>query len=72
MPESLFNKVTGLYPAASLTEKTPIQVFSDEFCEVLEDTFFDRTRPCHWFCSTEKYFTNKIVKNLLRKKRKLL
>ena len=31
VPESLFNKVTGLYPATLLKEKTPIEVFSDEF-----------------------------------------
>ena len=29
--ESLFNKVTDLYPTTLLKEKTPIQVFSDEF-----------------------------------------
>ena len=32
--EYLFNKVTGVYPATSLKEKTPIQVFSDEFCKI--------------------------------------
>ena len=31
LPETLFNKVTGHYPATLLKEKTPIQVFSDEF-----------------------------------------
>ena len=34
MPEYIFNKVTGLYPATSLKERTPTQVFSDEFCEI--------------------------------------
>ena len=29
VPESLFNKVTGLYPETSMKERTPAQVFSD-------------------------------------------
>ena len=33
--EFLFNKVTSLYPATSLNERTPTQVFSDEFCKYL-------------------------------------
>ena len=37
--ESLFNKVTGLYPATSLKERTPIQVFSDKFWKILKTTF---------------------------------
>ena len=36
MPESLFNKVTGLYPATSPKERTPTKVFSDEFCEIFK------------------------------------
>ena len=36
MLESLFNKVAGLYPAISLKEMTPTQVFSDEFFEILK------------------------------------
>ena len=47
VPESLFNKVTGLLRH-----------------------FFYRTPPCNCFCSTEKHFTNKIVKNPLTKKKK--
>ena len=31
---------------------------------------FHRTPPGYCFCSTEKYFTNKIVKNSLRKEKK--
>ena len=37
--ESLFNKVTGLYPAILLKENTPIQVFSDEFSEIFKTSF---------------------------------
>ena len=35
VPELLFNQVTGLYEAPLLKEKTPIQMFSDEFCKIL-------------------------------------
>ena len=46
-----FNKVAGLWPAtllrkrlwhrlATLLKKTPAQVFSCEFCEILKNTFF--------------------------------
>ena len=41
--ESHFNKVTGLYPATSLKERTPTQVFSDEFCEILKAPFLQNT-----------------------------
>ena len=41
MPESLFNKVTGLYSASSLKERTPTQEFSDEFSEILKLGFHD-------------------------------
>ena len=41
--ESLFNKVTDLYPATLLKEKTPIQVFSDEFCKIHEVPFLQNT-----------------------------
>ena len=64
VPESLFNEVAGLDPATSLKEKTPIEVFSDEFCKMLKTT-----PPSYCFCSTEKYFTNKILKNFLRKEK---
>ena len=56
--ESLFNKVTGLYPATLLKENTPIQVLSDEFSEIFKTSFFNKTSPGDCFCSTEKYFTN--------------
>ena len=68
VPEPLFNKVIAFYPATSLKERTPIQVFSDEFCEMLK-TFFYRASPGDYFCSTKKYLTNKIVKNSLRKEK---
>ena len=54
VPESHFNNVTGLYPATSLKERTPTQVFSDEFCEILKTPVFYRTPPGDCFCSTEK------------------
>ena len=41
--EPLFNKVIGFYPATSLKEWTPIQVFSDEFCEILKTPFLQNT-----------------------------
>ena len=71
VPESLFNKLTGLYSATSLKDRTPSQMLSDGFCEILKTRFFYRTLPHDCFCSTEKYFTNKIVKNPLRKKKKM-
>ena len=64
--ESIFHKVTGLYPLVLLTEKSMMQVFSDEYCKIFK-TFFYMTPPGDYFCSTEKYLTNKIVKGLLRK-----
>ena len=36
VPESLFNKIKGLIPAASLKKRTPTQVFSDEFREIFK------------------------------------
>ena len=41
--ESLFNKIAGLYPAASLKERTPKQVFSDEFYEILKTEHLQAT-----------------------------
>ena len=70
MSESLFDKITGLYPATSLKERTPTQVFSDEFREILKTPFY-RTPSSDYFCSAEIYFANKIVKNPLRKEKKM-
>ena len=39
VPESIFNKVIGLYPTTVLKGNTLMQVFSDEFCEILKTTF---------------------------------
>ena len=61
VPESLLNKVAGLYPATSQKERTSTLVFSNEFWEILT--------PGDCFCSTEKYFTNKTVKNYLREEK---
>ena len=41
--ESHFNKVAGLYPATSVKERTPAQVFSGEFCKILKTTFLQNT-----------------------------
>ena len=43
MQESLFNKIAGLYPAASLKERTPKQVSSDEFYEILKTEHLQAT-----------------------------
>ena len=43
VPESLFNKVTDLYLTTFLKEKTPIQLFSDEFCERYKTSFLQNT-----------------------------
>ena len=57
-----------LYPAILLKEATPAQVFSDDFCDVRK-TLFYRAPPRNCFCSTEKYFTDKIVKSPLREEK---
>ena len=41
--DSLLNKIIGVYPATSLKERTPMQVFSDEFCEILKTSFLRKT-----------------------------
>ena len=69
MSESLFNKVTGLYPTTSLNRRTPTHVFSDEFCKIFKTPFY-RTPPGDCFCSTEKYFISKMIKNPLTKKKR--
>ena len=66
--ESLFNKVTGLYLATSVKERTPTLVFSDQFCEIHKTPFLTEHLQATAFA--EKYFTNKIVKNPLRKEKK--
>ena len=66
MLESLFNKVAGLYSATLLKERTPTQVFSDKFCEILRHNTSRRL-----FLFYGKYFTNKIVKKSLRKEKKM-
>ena len=43
MLESDFNEVTGVYPATSLKERTPTQVLSDEFGDVLKTLFLQNT-----------------------------
>ena len=41
--ESHFNKVAGLYPATLQKERTPTQVFSNEFCEILQTSSLQNT-----------------------------
>ena len=65
VPESLFNKVIGVYPATSVKERTPIMGFFDEFCEILKTSFFQATASI----LRKKYYTNKIVKKSLRKEK---
>ena len=44
--DTLFNKLRGLSHATLLKEKTSIQVFSDEFCEIFQTSFLRNTsRP---------------------------
>ena len=69
--ESHFNKVTGLYPATSLKERTPTQVFSGEFCEILKTSFLQKHLQATTSVLRKKCFINKIVKNPLRKGKKL-
>ena len=39
MPQFVLNKTTGLYLPTLLKKGTPMQVFSDDFCEVLRTPF---------------------------------
>ena len=68
--EPHFNKVTGLYPAILLKERTPTQVFSGQFCKTLKTPFLQNTSRWLLLFYEKKYFTNKIVKNPLRKGKK--
>ena len=43
VPESFFNKVTGLRPPALLKKETLAQVFSCEFCKILRTPFLQNT-----------------------------
>ena len=69
LPESLFNKVRCFYPAISLKEWTPIQVFSDECCEILKIPFFTEHLQATVLFYEKKYFTTRIVKYSLRKEK---
>ena len=71
MLESHFNKVTGLYPATSLKERTPTQVFSSEFCEIHKTTFLQNTSRRLLLFYRKKHFINKIARNSLRKWEKM-
>ena len=68
MLESHFNKVTGLYSATSLKERTPTQVFSGEFCKVNKTPILQNTSKRVLLFYGKKYFINEIVKNPLKKR----
>ena len=68
MLELHFNKVTVHYPAISLKERTPTQVFSGEFCEIRK--IFTEHLQTTTFVLRRKHCINKIVKNPLRKEKK--
>ena len=69
MAESTLFKVTGQYPVTLPREKTPMQVLSEEFTRYLRHLFY-RTPPDDYFCSTKKYFTNKLEKPLRKNNKK--
>ena len=71
MLESHFNKVTGLYPATSVKVRTPAQVFSGEFSEILKTTFLQNTSRRLLLFYRKKHFINKIARNSLRKWEKM-
>ena len=50
-----------------LKERTPIQVFSGEFCEILKTPFFTEHLQATTSVLRKKYFITKIVKDPLRK-----
>ena len=54
VPESLFNKIIGFYPATSPKESTPKQVFSDELYEILIRHLIYKKSPGECFFSTKK------------------
>ena len=60
VPQSLFNKVIGFFPATSLKESTPIKVLSDKFPRYLRHLFYV-TPPGDCSCSTKKCFTGKTL-----------
>ena len=62
--KSLFNKVTGL--SCNFTERKDSD--TGLFWWNLRDIFY-RTPPSYCFCSTEKYFSNKVVKSPLKIKK---
>ena len=61
-------EVTGLYPATVLKEKTPIRVFSDEFCKNLRPLFYNSRRL---FLSYKKTFYHQNSKEPYGKRQKM-
>ena len=39
--ESLLNNVAGLQPCNFIKKKTPTQLFSSEYCEILKNPYFE-------------------------------
>ena len=66
--ESFSNKAASLYPETLLKEKTLIQELSDEFCDILLKTSFSLNSS--WRLLTEKYFSSRIAKSLLKKEKR--
>ena len=66
MPESLFRKVTVLYHAILLKEKSQIEVFSDKVCNIFKIAFLQNTSRRN----SLEYFTNKRVEIPLKKEKK--
>ena len=68
--KSLFHKVVSLYPATSSKKGLWHRCFLINFAIYLGHLFY-KTPPSDCFCSTEKYFNNKVVKNPLRRENNL-
>ena len=64
--ESFFNRVADLYPPTFLKEKTPMQVYSDEFREIFM-TPFSRNTSRQLLLFYGVIFTNKIKRALWKK-----
>ena len=68
VPESLFYKVIGFYPATSIKKGLQYRCFLMNFAKYVRHLFYG-TPLGDSFCSTKKYFTNKIIKKSLRKEK---
>ena len=69
VPESLLYKVIGFYPATSIKERTPIQVFFYEFCEIRKTPFLRNTSR-RQLLFYEKIFYQQNNKKISEKRKK--